>query len=123
MDALLIVLGEHVRFDAGKILHDLQDIPGVSEIKTAGSFDSIIECRYEYDNDITTVRLSTGGEVISARGIGDASLQVAIELQRREEKPLRVFNQSWDFDFLLKSIDTLEEFKQKIQETRQLEVA
>lgn len=123
MDALLIVLGEHVKFDADKILRDLRSIPGVSEIKAGGSPDTIIECRYEFGSDVTTVRLSADEEVISARGTGDASLQAAIEFQRREEKPLRVFNQGWDFDFSLKGIDTLVEFKQKIQKACQVEVA
>ncbi len=122
MDALLIVLGEGKKFEPDKILRDFEGIAGVSEIRTEHAFDTALECRYEFGGDNTIVRLQADLEVISMRGMGDASLQMALELQRREENPLLVFNQGYDFDFTLDGVHSLEELQQKIRAAYQEEV-
>lgn len=47
-------------------------------------------------------------------GTGDASLNLALELQRREPRPLRVTDLGYDFEFPLQSIRTIGEMLDKI---------
>ncbi len=63
---------------------------------------------------MATARLSDDLESITIAGAGDASLQVALELQRREEQPLFVTDFGYDFNFSLKDIHTIDAIKGKM---------
>ena len=114
MNSLLMLIGEHEQFDAEKIYRDLQDIAGVSELKRGHFVGAVLQCHYAFNGDSTIVRLSDDLKTLTATGTGDASLQVALELQRRETRPMRATDFGYNFDLSLGDVRGLEEFRQKI---------
>jgi hypothetical protein len=121
MDALILIPISETEpdafgtFDEEKTVRDLREISGVSQLKKGNFIDAIWQCHFSFNDDKTIVRLSDDLKDITISGLGDASLQMALELQRRESRPLRVVNYGYDFDLILKDIKTLEEFKEKIK--------
>ncbi len=111
----LIVCGEAgFKFDEDKVFQTLKDIPGVYNLERGDLVGAVLQCEYEFDGDQTIVRLSGDLESITIAGTGDASLQVALELQRREEQPLFVTDFGYGFNFSLKEVRTIEAIKEKM---------
>lgn len=114
MISLLMFIGEYEQFDDEEVYRYLQEIPGVSELKRGCFVGAVLQCHYDFNGDSTIVRLSDDLGTITAAGTGDASLQVALELQRRETRPIRVTDFGYNFDLSLGDMHGLEEFRQKI---------
>lgn len=114
MNSLLMFVGEHVQFDDEEVYRYLQEIPGVSGLNRGRFIGAVLQCHYDFNGDSTIVRLSDDLRTVTAAGTGDASLQVALELQRRETRPMRVTDFGYNFDLSLKGVHGLEEFRQKI---------
>lgn len=115
MDSLIVVLGENLTFDADKVQRDLEKIEGMSNLRRGVSATAALDCEYSRDGSSTIAYLSDDLQRISMRPLNDASLRLALELQKREARPLMVFNQGMDFDFYIEDIKTLEAFKQKVR--------
>jgi hypothetical protein len=111
----LIVCGEAgFKFDEGEVFQTLKDLPGVYNLERGDFVGAALQCEYEFDGDRTIVRLSDDLESITIAGAGDASLQIALELQQREEQPLFVTDFGYDFNFSLKDSHTIDAIKGKM---------
>ena len=119
MQFLFIYIGGEAgqKFDPEKLKRDLAEIEGVSDINGENLTDSVVACHYKFGGYRTTMRLSEGLETVSTNHYGEADWNLALELQKREPRPLRIFNDDYDFHFSLKGIKSLDELKQKIAES------
>ena len=113
MNKTLVFIGEGQTFDQRKIRRDLSKI-GVTNLRFGDLIGSVLEGDYRFNEDVTIVRLSDDLQTISMYGTGDASLNLALELQRREPRPLRVTDLGYDFEFSLQSVHTIEGMLHKI---------
>lgn len=114
MNSLIVCGNAGFRFKEDKVFRDLEDIPGVYNLERGDFVGAALQCEYEFDGDRTIVRLSDDLESITIAGTGDASLQVAIELQRREEQPLFATDFGYGFNFSLKEVYTIDAIKEKM---------
>lgn len=94
---------------------ELRSIDGTDNINGENLSDSPVACDYKFGDDWTTIRLSDDLTTITMRGIGDATLHMALELQKRSKQSLRVFDDGYNFHFALKDVSSSRELKQKIQ--------
>ena len=114
MHALLIYISEGQTFDPEKLRRNLEHIPGVSCIGGAEFSRYVVGCRYEFGGDSSDLRVEQDSpETIVIDGTGDASLNLALELQKREQRPLRVTDLSYSFDLPLWNIFSVDEFRRQ----------
>lgn len=118
MRSLFIWINEQEKFDIEKLLSDIKSIPNTYGIKDVSNVldNTILDWEYQFAEESNIFSLGKSLNMISTRGLDDASLHFAIELQKREKRPLRIFNDNYDFHFSIENIKSLEELKQKIQE-------
>ena len=114
MDSLIVYSEDNFKFDPNKLLQDIESVPGTYDIRRQHSCGSVLQCDYDLDGDTTTLRLSDGLESFTLDGVGAASRQLALELQKREARPLKVVNSHYSFDFALSDVTSLEDFGQKM---------
>jgi hypothetical protein len=114
MNSLIVCGNEDFSFNEDEVFHDLKEIPGVHNLERGDFIGAVLQCEYEFNGDRTIVRLSDDLESITMEGGGDASFQVALELQKREQQPLFVTDFGYDFNFSLKNIHSLDEIKEKL---------
>lgn len=117
MQHLFIYIGENQRFDPEKIIHDFHDIPGTSNINGPDFSDARAACDYEFDGYKTFVRLEGDPTMIVIDSVSDAAFQMALELQKRDLRPLRVITDTGGFHFSIKGINSLAELKRKVNES------
>jgi hypothetical protein len=113
MNFLLVFHDDQSPFDPDDIRRVFEDIPGTSELTTEGSR---LRCHFDFNQDTTTAHLAEDLDAISIHCTGDASLQMALEIQRRYPQPLRVTDLDYGFDLLLSEIGSVEEFDKKIRD-------
>ncbi len=92
MKTLLLFIGENEKFAPNQISSILPVIPGTHNLKEGNFVGSILECEFAYENDFTLIRLSDDLETISISGVVDASLKIALEIQKRYPKPIRLID-------------------------------
>lgn len=114
MNSLIVCGKAGFRFDEDKVFRNLEELPGSLNLERGDFVGAVLQCEYEFNGDHTIVRLGDDLESITIAGTGDASLQVALELQRREEQPLFVTDFGYDFNFSLKDIHTVDAIKEKM---------
>lgn len=110
-------------FDKEKVVEDLSSIEGVYDLRQEGLVGSVCVCCYDFNGYSAIVRLSGDLKTISLKPENDASLQMALELQRHETRPLRVVNDGYDFDLILKDLKSLEDFQERIKNEISLQAA
>lgn len=115
MSTLLIYIGENERFDANKVKRDLEQVPGVEKLQVDNFGSSLLQCDYNFNGDSTILRLADDLAIISVDGTGDASLQIALELQKREERQLHLTNYNYVFDLPLNNIHSVDELRREIR--------
>lgn len=113
-----IWINKEEKFNSEKLSKELMNIQGIRELKDVTNSSELmsLEWQFDYEEDSVIATLHKDLKMISMRGLGDASLQLALELQKRDEPPLRVFDEGYSFHFSIKEIESLEELKQKIHE-------
>ena len=114
MNALMIYINERDVFAPQRLRYSLANISGVRDLDGENFSDSPVACNYDFADDTTTLRLARDLRAIFIHGTGDASLNLALELQRREPRPLRVTDLGYDFEFSLQSVRTIGEMLHKI---------
>ena len=118
MQVLFVYFGVSQKFDPDKLRNLLETIPGAYNINSETAGDFLVAYRYDFNGDRTTLRLKKNDlETISIIGAEDASLQLALELQGREQSSLIVFNESYTLHVSLKELHSLEEFKQILKKS------
>ena len=101
MDFLLLYVSEDVSFDLGKVRLALEQIPGTYDLRTDHTIGAVLQCKYDFGSDSTIVRLTEGLETISISGTGEASIRIALEIQRQLAVPLHAVDSDYSFDILL----------------------
>lgn len=112
MNSLIICSDPGFTFDEEKVLQNLKDIPGVFNLERGDFVGAVLQCEYVFNSDRTIVRLSDDLESITISGTGEASVQMAIELQHRETQPLYVTDFGYDFNIPLKQVHTIGDFQE-----------
>jgi hypothetical protein len=123
MNSLIVYGHTGFTFDEEAVLQHLQDIPGVYNLERGDFVGAVLQGEYQYKGDRTMVRLSDDLESITIAGTGDASLQLALELQQREEQPLFMTNLGYDYSLSLQEAHTLNEIKKRILSSDSIAVA
>jgi hypothetical protein len=116
MKTLLLFLSKNEQFDPQEIALILQEIPGTNNLKEGKFVGSILECEFSDENDFTLIRLSDDLETITISGMGNASLKISLEIQKRYPKPIRLIDSDYTFDLRLEKIISVSELRQKILE-------
>jgi hypothetical protein len=114
MNSLIVYGNPGFTFNEDEVFQRLKDLPGVYNLERGRFAGAVLQCDFRFNNDRTIVRLSDDLETITIAGTGDASLQLALELQQREEQPLFVTDFGGDYNFSLKEIHTLGEIKRNV---------
>jgi hypothetical protein len=123
MNSLIVFGNSGFRFNEEKVLKNLKDIPGVYNLERRDFVGAVLQCEYEFDGDRTIVRLSDDLESIMIAGTGEASLHLALELQRREDQPLFVADFGYDINVSLKDARTIDAIKGSISASERASVA
>ncbi len=116
MKTLLLFLSKNEQFYTPEIALILQEIPGTNNLKEGNFVGSILECEFSDENDFTLIRLSDDLETITISGMGNASLKISLEIQKRYPKPIRLIDSDYTFDLVLEKIGSMSELRQKMLE-------
>jgi Arc/MetJ-type ribon-helix-helix transcriptional regulator len=119
-DLMLIIEG-HRTFDRGEIKQILLHTPGVFNLREDPLMVSALQAEFDCGEDRTVVDLGKKGRYISMSDVGQASLQLALEIQKGLELPLRAFDTAYSFDVHLEGIETLAELTKTIEQKMALE--
>ena len=116
MKTLLLFIGKNEQFAPHQIASILQEIQGTNNLKEGNFVGSILECEFVDENDFTLIRLSDDLDTITISGMGNASLKISLEIQRRYPKPIRLIDSDYSFDLVLEKIISVSELRQKMLE-------
>lgn len=123
MKTLLLFIGENQQFAPNQITSILPEIPGTYNLKLGNFVGSILECEFADQNDFTIIRLSDDLETISISGAIDAGLKIALEIQKRYPKAIRLIDSDYNFDLVLDQIGSVSELRQKILEVSSVQLS
>ena len=115
MNKLLVFDSEGEEFDAASVKQGLSAVEGVFDLREGAFIGSVLECEYATAGDRTIVRLSDDLKTISFTGLGDASLTLAMELQRRLGRRLRAIDLGYSFEVDLGDYQTLEALREAVR--------
>jgi hypothetical protein len=111
---LLVFRGKDLQLDADQVRSVLSTIEGVRDLTSADPFGGLLECEFDFKGDSTIIRLNRDASALSLSGLGDASLWMAMELQRRLGVPLRAVDTNYSFDVSLSAFGTLDELRSAV---------
>ena len=114
MKLLILYIGENEKFDKTLLVEIMAHIPGTKELPEENLVGSIREWEFVDSGDRTLVRLSEDLETISIPGTGDASLKIALELQKHYPIPIRVVDEDYSFDLMLKEMGSVAALRQNM---------
>ncbi len=114
MKKLLIYIGEDQKFDIDTTISNIMSLKGVSNAKKGNFVGAIFECEYESNGRNTIVRMSPEAETITAEGLGDESLEFALELQKSSSVPLHAIDLDYNFNVDLRDFNSVTELKNAI---------
>jgi hypothetical protein len=117
MKMLLLFIGEDEKFNLIQVADILTKIPNIQNLKQGDFVGSILEGEFSEKNDFTIIRLSDDLETISIDGDGDASLKIALELQKHYPKNLRLIDSNYSFDIELAKINSVGQLRQNMRES------
>ena len=102
-------------FDPNEVRACLRDLSGIRDWDENDPDHAFF---FEFDSagDTTIVHmLNSDSRFISIEGMGVASLQVALELQRRYGKEIHAIDDGCSFDIPLSTVSSLADFEEKIR--------
>lgn len=114
MSKLLIYIGENEKFDFEDTVSAISSISGVSNPKVGKFIGAVFECEYTKGGQSTIVRVSPELETVTVEGLGDNSLEFAIEFQKRTSMELHAIDMDYSFNVSLKNLSTVPEFRREI---------
>ncbi|WP_199246184.1 hypothetical protein [[Phormidium] sp. ETS-05] len=117
MKTLLLFIGEAEKFNLNEVGEIFTKIPNIQNLKQGDFIGSILECEFSDNNDYTIIRLSDDLETISIDGDGDASLKIALEIQKHYPQNLRLIDSNYSFDIELDKIKSVGQLRQKMRES------
>ena len=97
-------------FDLGRVRGCLERLPGAHN----WSKRRVLFCEFDFNGDSTIVNAINESRCISVEGMGDASLQVALEIQRRYGEEIYAIDETCGFCIPLSTVSSLADFNDKI---------
>lgn len=97
-------------FDPVRVRRCLESLPGVRGWSTRRP----VFCRFDFNGDTTIVNLINESRCLSIEGMGDASLQVALEVFRCYGDEIFAFDDGCSFCIPLSAVSSLADFNDKI---------
>lgn len=117
MSKLLIFIGENQQFDLPLTVAAITSLPGVSNARTGVFIGAVFECNYSARERTTVVRISDDLETVTVEGIGDDSLDFAVQFQKAMSTPLNVIDMEYTFNLGLSNFQSAFDLKTAIQES------
>lgn len=114
MSKLLIYIGENEKFDFENTVATILSLEGVTNPRAGKFIGAIFECEYTKNRQSTIVRISPELETITVEGLGDNSLEFAIELQKHSPMQLHAIDMDYSFNVSLQGLSTVPEFRRQI---------
>jgi hypothetical protein len=100
-------------FDPEKVRNCLRHLPGVRNWDENDAGYQFF-CDFDFAGDTTIVNMPEDSPAISVEGMGDASLQVALEIQRRYGEEIYAISETCSFCIPLSTVSSLADFNDKI---------
>lgn len=111
MMSMFLIVGDGQKFDREDVIRLLSSIEGTYNIYVPSKAQrASLVAEYEYGEELITVNLSEDFEGIVMTRMGDASIDLAFRIQQGYPKPLRAFDEGYNFDLLVSDYGTLAEF-------------
>ncbi len=117
MKMLLLFIGEDEKFNLSQVADILTKIPNIQNFNQGNFVGSILECEFSEKNDFTIIRLSDDLETISIDGDGEASLKIALEIQKHYPQNLRLIDSNYSFDIELAEIKSVGQLRHQMRES------
>ncbi len=111
---LVLDLNGTIKFDPQRIRECLSALDGVHDWSD-DTADALFECQFDFAGDNTIVLVPKELDSVSVWGMGDASLRVALEIQRCYDTDIHALNDSFTMDIVLSEVNSVDEFKQRIE--------
>jgi hypothetical protein len=111
---LLLYLGEGRRFDKRLITNALATLKGATLLKPRANYLSFYQ--YESGHDSTTIALKSDLDTIKIDGSGEASLVAALHIQSNYPEDIRLIDEGYGFDIVLRGITSLPQLEQRISD-------
>ena len=114
MQLLILFISENQQFDLNWLAEIATNTLGVENIRKQKLIGSILEFEFSEGDDFTTVRLSQDYKTISISALGDASLKIALLIQKNCPQPIVAIDSDYSFELILDQIDSVKKLRQKI---------
>ena len=114
MSKLLICIDENIKFDINSTIDAIASMSKTLNSRKGIFIGAIFECEYASFGYNTIVRLSPEAETITVEGLGDESLDFALELQRQLTVPLHAVDLDCTFNVALQDFGSVAEFRKAI---------
>jgi hypothetical protein len=114
MNKLLIYIGEGKKFDVNATINAIKSMEGVSDVRKGNFIGAIFECAYFANDRSTVIRISPEAETITAEGLGDESLEFALQLQKKLTTPLYATDMGYGFNVSLSDVSSVTELRKII---------
>ncbi len=119
--SIFLVLDLEARecFNAQRLRGCIEGLPSISnwrESSQAVLSDTLLfECDYEYGNDITRIVVHKDLRYLTIEGVGEASLQAALEIQKRYGSDIHaVIAESPGKNANLSTVNTVQDLRSKL---------
>jgi hypothetical protein len=116
MNKILIYIGENEFFDADTTINTIISIPGVSDPQRGQFIGSIFQCKFTFEEKVTTVRLTDKLKTVTAEGFGIESLEFAVRFQKLMPMPLHAIDMDYNFDVILSRFEFGKELQSEIRD-------
>lgn len=93
---------------------------GFMEIRFSPMENVHAECDFQFNNEISLVWVDSDRLSIGVRGLNDASLKAALNIQVRCDKPLNIVSDSYGIEVSLSTVSSVEELLEKLSTEERL---
>lgn len=114
MPFLLLYIGEDRKFDPQLVANGLNSLKGAEA--QASSPNYLLMYEFAKGADLTTIGLKTDRKAIVIDGSGEASLAAALYIQASYPEDIRLIDEGYSFDLVLRDIGSVSELEQKIKD-------
>jgi hypothetical protein len=114
MSFFLLYPDDGRKFDESAVDKSLRNLNGARPLQPY--HDCLSRYEYQAAGDVTTIEFKKDLETIVVDGTGKASLCAALHIQSAYPEDIRMIDEAYSFNLLLRGIGSLEELKQRIRE-------
>jgi hypothetical protein len=114
MPFLLLYIGEGQKFDQSLVTACLKELRGATQYSSPDYLSAYL---FEKGPDSTTICLKKDQETIVIDGEGEASLSAALHIQADYPEDIRLIDECYNFNILLRGIASWQELERRIKES------